>query len=66
MTCGPAKFSHFNVCFADLAIGEIFSCNGNVWRKRSSRTATSMGVNMPPWAYFRANDMCKPAVGPTP
>jgi len=59
-------FSHFNVCFADVWVGERFLYNGNVWCKRSSRTATGISEGLPKLAYFRVNDMCKPAIGLTP
>lgn len=43
--------------FDQVAIGETFSCNGNNWLKKSTRTAAGIWpACLPAWAYFRANE----------
>ena len=42
------------VLFRNLAIGASFECNGNVWTKRSTRTAAGIWpAVLPRGAYFR-------------
>lgn len=44
--------------FADIPQGAVFECNGNVWVKRSTRTATGIWpACLPEWAYFRAGEI---------
>ncbi len=44
--------------FSAAKIGEKFECNGNIWIKRSSRTATGVWpACLPEWAYFRKNEV---------
>ena len=39
--------------FASLAIGQTFECNGNIWTKKSTRTAAGIWpARLPAWAYF--------------
>ena len=45
------------VPFRNLAIGATFECNGNVWTKRSTRTAAGIWpAVLPRWAYFGQGD----------
>ena len=40
-------------CFKDANIGDTFECNGNLWTKKSSRTASGIWpAYLPAWAYF--------------
>lgn len=45
--------------FRDVAIGESFHCNGNFWRKRSTKTAVMVRpvAYAGTWFYFRQNDV---------
>ena len=49
-----------HIAFEDLRVSETFSYNGNIWRKRSKRTAEIVkpeehaGV----WFYFGRKDQC--------
>jgi hypothetical protein len=46
--------------FRSVAIGESFRCNGNTWRKQSSRTATGISDGLPSRAmYFGQSDVCE-------
>ena len=39
--------------FHSLPIGVCFECNGNLWTKRTSRTAVGVWpAYLPEWAYF--------------
>lgn len=43
--------------FDEVEQGAVFFCNGNLWRKRSIRTAA--GIHPDPlrdWSYFHKND----------
>lgn len=41
------------VTFKDCAIGATFECNGNLWTKRTSKTAVGVWpAILPAWAYF--------------
>tara|TARA_R110000824_G_scaffold3726_2_gene17680 strand:- start:1276 stop:1476 length:201 start_codon:yes stop_codon:yes gene_type:complete len=48
--------------FEQLSNGDTFTCNGTIWRKRSSRTATLWPVRPgagelgATWCYFSASD----------
>jgi len=44
------------IVFAAVPIGAMFSCNGVVYQKRSSRTADSFRNG---WFWFRQNDCCE-------
>lgn len=42
------------VSFGSLAIGDTFEFNGNIWTKRSVKTATGIWpACLPAWSYFR-------------
>lgn len=44
---------HKKSYFCEVAIGETFGLNGNVWVKRSSRTAAGIWpACLPAWAYI--------------
>ena len=44
----------YPVAFKNCAIGVTFECNGNLWTKRTSKTATGIWpAILPVWAYFR-------------
>ena len=45
--------------FHQVTVGETFHCNGNVWRKRSSRTAVMVRPveYAGKWFYFRQNEL---------
>jgi len=46
--------------FATLAIGDTFEFNGNVWTKRSSRTAVGIWpASLPEWIYFSGKDVVR-------
>jgi hypothetical protein len=46
--------------FRTIAIGESFKCNGNTWRKQSSRTAKGLSDGLPYWPmYFRQGEVCE-------
>jgi hypothetical protein len=42
--------------FANVPIGWHFESGGNIWIKRSSRTAVMAGDAL--WFYFRKTDNC--------
>jgi len=43
--------------FKQLAVGESFSCNGNNWVKRSTRTASGIWpACLPEWSYFKGSE----------
>lgn len=45
--------------FAELAIGDTFECNGNLWTKRTTRTAAGVWpACLPAWAYFGKRELC--------
>lgn len=45
--------------FASVPKGTSFECNGNVWTKRSSRTAVGIWpANLPAWACFKNHEIC--------
>ena len=44
--------------FKDANIGDTFECNGNLWTKRSSRTASGIWpACLPAWAYFGGHEV---------
>jgi hypothetical protein len=46
--------------FSQAAIGETFWCNGNIWTKRTSRTATGIWpACLPSWSYFGQSEIVK-------
>ena len=46
--------------FRNVARGAAFWCNGNKWRKQSSRTARPISDGIPNRAfYFRGNEICE-------
>lgn len=45
------------VTFRLVRIGELFSCNGNLYTKQSSRTAKMMGYDQRTF-YFSQTDDC--------
>lgn len=46
------------VSFKSLNIGETFECSGNLWTKRSTRTAAGIWpACLPKWAYFGGNEV---------
>jgi len=47
--------------FSEIAIGETFANNGNLWTKRSSRTAAGIWpACLPAIGYFRNAEICRP------
>lgn len=47
-------------CFADVPLGVHFWNNGNVWRKKSSRTAAGVWpAILPETAYFGQKEKCR-------
>lgn len=47
------------VYFSELAIGETFGCNGNIWTKATSRTAAGIWpAILPRRAYFGQRELC--------
>lgn len=47
------------IAFADIGLGQTFECNGNLWAKRSSRTAAGIWpAVLPSWAYFGKSVTC--------
>ena len=45
------------VSFANLTVGDTFEFGGNVWTKRSSRTAVGIWpACLPEWMYFSGKD----------
>lgn len=49
---GRAKY------FRELGAGKAFECNGNIWTKRSTRTAAGIWpACLPAWAYFGQNEV---------
>jgi len=49
--------------FRDVESGSVFWCNGNKWRKTSSRTARGVSDGLPASAmYFRQNEICETQV----
>lgn len=52
------KNSHSPVAFHALHIGATFECNGNLWTKKSNRTAVGIWpAILPRWAYFGKNEI---------
>lgn len=49
------------VFFQQVKIGETFECNGNLWTKKSHRTAAGIWpAILPAWAYFKQGEVvCK-------
>ena len=44
--------------FGDIPVGDVFALNGNVWSKRSSRTATGIWpACLPEWSYFKSSEI---------
>jgi hypothetical protein len=44
--------------FGDIPIGAMFGLNGNIWQKRTTRTAVShWPACLPEWAYFRKGEV---------
>lgn len=51
--------------FRAVPLGAVFECNGNLWRKRSRRTAAGIWpASLPVWSYFRGTELC--THGPAP
>lgn len=47
------------VNFKQVRIGETFECNGNVWTKRTTKTAVGVWpACLPSWAYFKVSEQC--------
>ena len=45
-------------CFKDAEIGDTFECNGNLWIKKSTRTASGVWpAYLPAWAYFGGHEV---------
>ena len=44
--------------FKDAKIGDTFECNGNLWTKKSTRTASGIWpAYLPAWAYFGGHEV---------
>ena len=44
--------------FKDAKIGDTFECNGNLWTKKSTRTASGIWpACLPAWAYFGGHEV---------
>lgn len=53
------------VAFKDCATGTVFECNGNLWTKRSTRTAVGVWpACLPAWSYFGQNEIVHAARKP--
>ena len=45
--------------FKQLPIAAYFECNGNIWIKKTSRTAIGVWpAILPRWAYFGQSEIC--------
>ena len=45
-------------CFKDAKIGDTFECNGHIWTKKSTRTASGVWpAYLPAWAYFGGREV---------
>lgn len=48
---------HARMSFKDAPVGSTFECNGNLWTKRTERTAVGIWpAALPSWAYFKTNE----------
>ena len=57
---GELRRHSIPVSFNAVQIGETFECNGNVWTKRSSRTAVGIWpAILPSYSYFRTGEVCE-------
>lgn len=46
------------IAFKDCPIGSTFECNGNLWAKRTTKTATGIWpAILPAWAYFQQGEI---------
>lgn len=44
--------------FGDIPVGAMFALHGNIWQKRSTRTATGhWPAILPKWSYFRQSEI---------